>query len=362
MQRVRTIQHKDENESMFTQGEGSSLYYNHGVGQDMICKMCQDDLSVSSWNLWDGMAVFESTDHGSEGESAHVMNENLEKNVGRICEHGQRLEFRPVFVPSLSRPSSRIGSRLPILQRPLAPVEKDSLADSVLPESKDGGMQRRQVQYPVRSVSPTNRFDFTAGSMSQRIRTSPARDTSEIAAACFAVGDDEQRVTRLEPFDVRLTDIVSVQSDGGSHGNSNVGFILISTRNCGSLEIVPDSRHARDLLLAFLQATLPKGIMEDHGTLLDSKVLLSKHSSQSFDMQDFEENAVKKTFANETFWDRVARRSATFAVRFKESKCSNGYIIPLNVSVCFVCFKFSYIPNRCLVYNQCVYVVIMKLT
>lgn len=324
----------------------------------MICKIHQDDLSANSWNLWDGMVIFEPTDHGSDEETARVPRENLESHVDRVCENGQRLEFRPMFTSSRSRPSSRIGSRLAIPQRPLASVNKDFLMDDTLPDSKEGGVQRRKLHYPVRSGSPTNRFDFVPDSISQRIRTSPTRDTSDIAAACFAVGEDKHKETRLEPFDVRLADIIFVQSNGASRGNSNVGVINISIRKCGSLEIIPDSIHARDVLLAFLQAALPKGVIEDRGSLPDSKVLLSKPSSQSFDMQDFEENAVQKTVDNESLWDRMARKSATFAVRFKECECWLPFLkTSVFVSSCFSHFQ----PNRCHnICHQCVYVVIME--
>mmetsp|Transcript_16974 Transcript_16974/g.32130 ORF Transcript_16974/g.32130 Transcript_16974/m.32130 type:complete len:389 (-) Transcript_16974:519-1685(-) len=314
--RVRTLR----DNSVLSPSEGSSWLYDDDDGQNMICKMHQcGPTPIHSWNLWDGIVPFESTDCDSEGGTPNVLNESMEsKNVGGMCEHGQRLEFCPVFVPLHSRPSSRIGSRLTSLRRLPASASNDSLMDCIPSDSIVGGVQRQQVQYPVRSGSPTNRFDFTAASVSQRIRSSPMRDTSEIAAACFAVGDDVQRETQLEPFDVLLTDIVSVQNHGRSHGNSNVGVIVISTRKYGSLEVIPGSVHARDLLLAFLQATVPKGILEDDCTMVNSKMILSKPSSQSFDMQDFEEDAVEKTFANETFWNRMARKSAIFAVRFKE--------------------------------------------
>lgn len=298
-------------------------------GTDMICTMHRDDSCVNSWNLWEGMNAFESIDQDSKiEEPVEIINESRDHDTLDHYQHGgpSRLAFHPVLVPSLSRPSSRIRSRSARFQRPTVVGDADLMTDLMLSDTQIIEQQGQRVLYPVRSGSPTNRFDESLGAVSQRIKTSPGRDASDIAAACFAVGEDPLQGAQSEPFDVHLSDIISVKRSCELYRNAQIGVIIISTQKCGFLEILPNSEHARDLLLAFLQVTLPKGIVEDPGTIASSRQLLSKASSHSFDMQDFEENAVNKTLASESLWDRMARKSATLASRFNDLCvcCENG--------------------------------------
>eukprot|EP00558_Chaetoceros_sp_UNC1202_P009336 CAMPEP_0197244602 /NCGR_PEP_ID=MMETSP1429-20130617/9678_1 /TAXON_ID=49237 /ORGANISM="Chaetoceros sp., Strain UNC1202" /LENGTH=197 /DNA_ID=CAMNT_0042704985 /DNA_START=466 /DNA_END=1059 /DNA_ORIENTATION=+ len=125
--------------------------------------------------------------------------------------------------------------------------------------------------------------------------------------------DDEYR-----PFSVPLTEFTTVEVDKDTHDMSSrkcVSVILIGTQNNGFLELTPHSGHGGDLLVAYLQASLPTGIIMEDRTLVAMK---STQSDRSLDMQRFEGKAVEKRFLNESFWDRMKRRSARVATRFPE--------------------------------------------
>jgi len=206
-----------------------------------------------------------------------------------------------------------------------------SLVEYNLPNPLNIGPHKNEFE--LRHQSPHPRFDASVHGIAG-VRTSPSRESSELASACFECYPDDEEQVQLEPFDVLLSDIAFVENDYSHNASIGVVYILTCvTQTNGVVEIIPRSLHARDLLVAFLQAGLSDGLVRDKDTELKNQLFVTTiDGSFDFDMQDFEAHAVKKRFANESFIDKMSRRSAVFAARIQE--CEYNHSCPL-----FVTFK-----------------------
>jgi len=324
LQRVRTF--KDE-ESYSLQA--SELQY--GENQEMICKMYQGEVGTE-WNIWESI-TFESVgmsltpilmQQPSEGNFANDIkvddpNVVVQERESANSQKGPTLSFEPLAT-SPSRSPSRIRASSRLRRSKSRPRSDTSVSTSSgthfefdLPNPMRTGTHTKAFQVRHQSPDPSHNEPVKA---SKILGSSPIRDSSNLAAAYFAVYSDDEKELACEPFDISLSDVVLIQKDYSR--NAGIGVIYITTRTNGFAEIIPNSLHGRELLLAFLQASLPDGSIRDKDADFRSQLFVTT-SHEFFDMQDFEAHAMKERFANETFWDKTRRRSARFISQIQES-------------------------------------------
>ena len=301
----------------------------------MVCTMIQGE--VKEWNMWRNITL-ESVGRSitpvlMQQPEENFVNDNRVDDGGedeQQCENvngknGPKLSFTSI---APSRPASRIRvtSRL---RRPYSRPRTDtsvprpysgSLAQSNLPNPLNIGPHKKTFQ--LRQQSPHPRLDASVKAI-KSMRSSPSRDPSYLASGCFAWYPDDREQVEFEPFDISLSDILFVEKDYSCNAGIGVVYIMpCMARKGGVVEIIPRSLHARDLLIAFLQAGLPDGYVRNKNTELKRQpfVTITKSDDTPFDMQNFEAHAVKKRFANESFWDKMMRKTANFTRRIQESE------------------------------------------
>ena len=326
LQRVRTF--KDEEPYCL---QASELQYDES--QEMICKMHHSEVGTE-WNIWESI-TFESVGRSltpilmqpSEGKFVNDIkvddpNVVVQERESANSQNGPTLSFEPIArspsgSPSRIRPSSRLRRSI---SRPRSDTSVSTSSGTHLefdlPNPMHIGTHTKAFQVRHQSPDPSLNQSVKA---SKRLGSSPIRDSSNLAAAYFAVYSDDEKELASEPFcqfDIFLSDVVLIRKDYSR--NAGIGVIYITTRTNGFAEIIPNSLHGRELLLAFLQASLPDGSIRDKDADFRQQLFVTS-SHGSFDMQDFEAHAMKERFANETFWDKMRRRSARFASQAQES-------------------------------------------
>lgn len=322
--RVRTF--KDE-ESYSLQA--SELQYDES--QEMICKICHSEVGTE-WNIWESI-TFESVGRSltpilmqpSEGKFVNDIkvddpNVVVQERESANSQNGPMLSFIPIET-SPSRSPSRIRTSSRLRRSNSRPRSDTSVSTTSgthlefdLPNPMHIGTHPKALQVRHQSPDPSLNAYVEA---SKRLGSSLIRDSSNLAAAYFAVYSDDEKELASEPFDIFLSDVVLIRKEKDYSRNVGIGVIYITTRTHGFAEIIPNSLHGRELLLAFLQASLPDGSIRDKDADFRQQLFVTT-SHGSFDMQDFEAHAMKERFANETFWDKMRRRSARFASQAQE--------------------------------------------
>jgi len=310
-----------------------ALESQYDEGQEMVCTLIQGALD-REWNLWENITLEsvgkhlipilmqQSKEKTVSNNSASGGGKDLQQSENANNKNGPKLSFTPIGT-SMSTSRIRATSRLRRPQRrssigtSVSTSSTGSLVEYNLPNPLNIGPHKNEFE--LRHQSPHPRFDASGHGIAG-VRTSPSRESSELASACFECYPDDEEQVQLEPFDVLLSDIAFVENDYSHNASIGVVYILTCvTQTNGVVEIIPRSLHARDLLVAFLQAGLSDGLVRDKDTELENQLFVTTiDGSFDFDMQDFEAHAVKKRFANESFIDKMSRRSAVFAARIQE--------------------------------------------
>jgi len=179
------------------------------------------------------------------------------------------------------------------------------------------------------SPDPTTRREE---SRSRRRRHVLTPNGSLRANALFSVSDNlmwseegEFREEVGEPFTITLKDILLVDKSPIKQMDPSIlgSTLFITTEFQGYFELMFYSQHSQDVLLSFLCISLPSNCirkgMKVH-TLEEN--LVEQHD----DMDNFEAKAVHRLFRNETFVERIRRRTTRIFSRFTEklSECVCG--------------------------------------
>jgi len=319
-------------------------------GEEMVCKMKGGE--EADWNLWESI-TFESVGRSltpivredSEGVFVNKALEMEKDNArsssnGRGDDLGPKLSFHPIARPP-SRPQSRIRTGSAFRRSRTDDHGKYTISDSFsLPNPNSMTPPRRVRSLQLRPESPAPRA------------SRPDRNVQ--AAACFQAlpvfaidsNDSDSLQDELQPFHTSLSDFISVERDFVTSKNYGLGVICIKTRKSGFLEITPHTKLSRDMISAFLQASLKEGVIYNKvlgEDLVRQRQLVLTPSDVSFDMQHFEAHAVNNRFENESSWEKIRRKSASFAERFQECESlhfdpfiflNNFYPSTLNLFTC----------------------------
>lgn len=291
------------NDETSSTSDNPIIDYGDDEGHNVICKMYPGAVT-SNWNLWDGVT-------SSEPNSVMQGDDDFEKEAKlSFCSLPMPMSILPNRSTSASRSRGGGGGGSRIRRRSVDLLNPNQITTT-----------SRRIPMNIRAESPGPRRRISPLNGRKSRGSTPSRDCSDAAAACFVVRELEKKnreELRFEGFDVVHSDLISVQKDFMSSRNAGIGAIVIQTRSHATLEICPHSKHGRDMLVAFLKTYLPKDRVRD--TLLQFKRQLHCVSSEdlSFDMQMFEASAVESRFANESVWDKMRRKSAIFSLHMQE--------------------------------------------
>ena len=303
----------------------------------MVCKMYQGTVDTE-WNLWDGIRI----------QRVDTLDDNIPNKTSPNgtqqdqCQHKYetKLSFFPVRLPP-SVSNSRSRPSLPSPRRTI--VGSGTYTTRSVSSSSNNDFEfnlpnpnrltvPRRIHYNIRAESPDPRIN-TAYRAKRRGGCTPI-DCTNAAAACFVVNESILRCQKRNrqnlhppqpqsgPLHIYFSDLVSVQKDLTSNQNSGIGVIRIQTRAHGILEVIPHTKDGRDVLVAFLQSCLPKGSIQDKLYQFTKQLQCSSSDDVSVDMQHFEARTVRKSFANESIFEKMRRRSAVFSLRMQECEFS----------------------------------------
>lgn len=257
--------------------------------------------------------------------SNHKREECAEKGLN--LTNMARIQFNPISKPR-SRPTSRIrcssrarNSLNSSMSESSASMNATHTPQVVSSNSSFTIDHSPMINPVVRNTSPLPIRDIPTHPKSTP-RRRRLRDSSSLAAACFDIEEDEKDMDFLQykAFHIFLSEIISIEQQKSASNSKSAGVFFVNTENNGFLQIIPESKHANGVLLAFLKASVSENVFktgDDDAHVLKSVVSTSQ---DSFDMQKFEANAVKSRFQNESIWDKMKRRSARISNRFQESK------------------------------------------
>jgi len=185
-----------------------------------------------------------------------------------------------------------------------------------------------QINLRAQSPDPTR-----GGSRRRNESLTPSRNYSPSvrASALFSVKNDgcnksEEGV--VEPFALPLQIIVNAEKISCSDDSTDVKEkrkINLTTKHNGYFEIRFSSKHAQDILFAFLTANLPQENinciqLDDAHKIKENNV----EKNISADMDNFQARAVTGRFHNETFSEKMRRRMARFAARIDDTVITEG--------------------------------------
>lgn len=239
-----------------------------------------------------------------------------------------RIQFKPISKPR-SRPTSRIRCSSRARNSLNSSMSESSASmnalhtPQVVSSNSSFTIDHSPMINPVvRNTSPLPIRDIPTHPRTTPGRRRRLRDSSSLAAACFDIEEDEKEMDFLQykAFHILLSEIISIEKHESASNSKSGGVFFVNTQNNGFLQITPESKHAQGVFLAFLKASVSENVFKAQND--DAQVLKSvvSTSQDSFDMQKFEANAVKKRFQNESIWDKMKRRSARISNRFQESK------------------------------------------
>jgi len=179
-----------------------------------------------------------------------------------------------------------------------------------------------QINLRAQSPDPTR-----GGSRRRNESLTPSRNYSPSvrASALFSVKNDgcnksEEGV--VKPFALPLQIIVNAEKISCSDDSTDVKEkrkINLTTKHNGYFEIRFSSKHAQDILFAFLTANLPQENL--NCIQLDDTHKIKENNVEkniSADMDNFQARAVTGRFHNETFSEKMRRRMARFAARIDD--------------------------------------------
>jgi hypothetical protein len=137
-------------------------------------------------------------------------------------------------------------------------------------------------------------------------------------------GDNDNTTTArriLGAMTIPVRDIMMMYTTGSSKDPSEVNRINITTMSSGFFELTMDSTNGRDVVKAFLKASMPKERVVASGDLSRTRSG-STQSTKSFDVEAFTATRMSERLKSESLTEKVQRRIDRFVTSLNESKCA----------------------------------------
>jgi hypothetical protein len=153
-----------------------------------------------------------------------------------------------------------------------------------------------------------------------------------VAAAADASGNDTTTTRRrIGTVTVPVKDIMMMDTNGAGgnndHASSAVNRININTMSSGFFEITMDSTNGREVVLAFLKASIPKERVMSGGNNLRRSHSHSTHttvSTKSFDVEAFTASRISERLKSESISEKMQRRVYRLVTSLDESTFLGG--------------------------------------
>lgn len=299
---------------------------NFSQKSEMKCLLRTGDPSSETWALIDSIPIAYSPSSGQElaYRSNSALKSNQQSNLVLNSSSSRRiaeLYFTPILSINTPLHSPTVRKRSTTVPS-ISPIRSKRIESSTSPTE-----MTRNLNITVRSSSPDPTAQYSSSRRSNNLSSPTQRrsvtrsrlsspDHRLRAASFFAVSSSPSSLieeTNQCPFSIPVCDILSVELVSTSsstviQSSAEHALILITLNSKELYEITFYKTDALDILYAFLCAMVPSGrrkVRVEEAKMIDDEI----DEPIVHDIANFEAHAVEDYFRNETYLERMSRRS-----------------------------------------------------